>query len=135
MDADTLYYTLSTIPQVIAASTAILAAFTFVRLNTMKDLLIGDGKSVIDRYHKGEYKDFNVKGLYIDRLNDAINRRTIIGIKEVIDEFRAKEIGKNLTKQERPTGFQFVYDRFCSTENRYKKMITWTILAVSVSVL
>lgn len=135
MEPTTLYYTFSTIPQVIAAATAILAAFMFVRLNSIKDLLVGDGKALLDRYHKGEYKEYDIENLYIGRLNDAINRKTINQIKEVLNIFREKEIEKDFTPQNRPTGFQYVYDRFCSTEKHYKKIFRMATIAVIISIL
>ena len=54
MDVNTFYYTLSTIPQVVAAICAILPVFLFRRLESLENHLIGDGKSVYDRSKAGE---------------------------------------------------------------------------------
>ncbi len=43
IDSNTLYYTFSTIPQVLGALVALLAAFVHFRIIRLQDYLIGDG--------------------------------------------------------------------------------------------
>jgi len=117
MDTNTLYYTFSTIPQILAAAIAILAAFMHFRLISIKDLLIGDGKSAQDRLGQ---KGYILNDKYSDRLRDGINRKSIGEVKEVLNKLAKTEKEENYTKNNRPTGLQYLYeDRFCRTERHY----------------
>jgi len=129
MNINTFYYTLSTIPQIVAAISAILAVFLFRRLETLKNILIGYGQSVYDRSKDKEY-DFmfqnnNHQKITQDlRLRDAVHRKNIREVKLVIkfyknQENKSEEKGITINKE---TGLRHVYDEFCRTEQLYIKI-------------
>lgn len=129
MNINTFYYTLSTIPQIVAAISAILAVFLFRRLETLKNILIGYGQSVYDRSEDNEY-DFMFQNNNYDkitqdlRLRDAVHRKNISEVKQVIEfyknhENQSEEKGITINKE---TGLRHVYDEFCKTEQHYFKI-------------
>ena len=136
MNSNTLYYTLSAMPQVIGAIAAILATFTFFRIVNLREYLVGDGKSVLNRWGDTGYcfpnPQENLKQK--KRLIDAIDRRNIPEIKDII--FRLQEIEKKqgLSKKDRPTGLQYVYeDRFCGTERHIVNLKRWIFFVVALT--
>ncbi len=135
MEANTLYYTFSAIPQVIGAIAAIIASFTHFRIATLRDYLIGDGKSVINRWGEVGYylpdpiEDQKQK----KRLRDSIDRRNIPKIKRVIFLLCENEIKDGYSRENRPTGLQYVYDRFCATENDISRLRQWTSYVILFS--
>jgi hypothetical protein len=127
MEADTLYYTFSTIPQVLGALVAILAAFVHFRIIRLQEYLIGDGKAAINRW---QTLGFRLSEKQKKRLIDAVDRKNIYEIKDVLRKLSDKEKREGLTKIDRPTGQQYVYeDRFCGTFNRIKTLKISTIIA------
>ena len=135
MEANTLYYTFSTIPQVIGAIAAIIAAFTHFRIANLKEYLIGDGKSVLHRWGEKEYKFPKKEEIkQKKRLKDAIARRSIPEIKNIIFQLHCIAKVKGYSKKDSPTGIQYVYeDRFCGTENHINKLKRWTIYVIVIS--
>jgi membrane glycosyltransferase len=136
MNPNTLYYTLSAMPQVIGAIGAILATFTFFRIANLREYLVGDGKSVLNRWDETGYcfPDPQENLRQKKRLIDAIARRSIPEIKNVI--FRLQEIEKKegFTKKDRPTGLQYVYeDRFCGTERHIINLRRWILFVVALT--
>lgn len=91
MKETTLYYTLSTIPQILAATSAVLAAFIHFRLTTVHNILVGDGKATLDRSDKREIGYILDDGLK-DRLRDGIHRKSIGEIKEILAKLKDIEI-------------------------------------------
>lgn len=142
MDINTFYYTLSTIPQVVAAIGAILAVFLFRRFESLENHLIGDGKSVYDRSEAGEYDflfnlNLNEKNKQDLRLRDGISRKNIIEIKKVIEfykdqEKQAEDTGIPINKD---TGFKYLYDKFCETESKLNNLKRLSKYAFVVSIL
>ncbi len=144
MSLNDLYYSFSTIAQVLAATTALSGAFAFFRINKVNELLVGTGQVVYDRlgekgyeFRRGEEKK------YKDRLRDALNRKNIGGIREVIKVLRDIEIDKGETVESRPKGVQVTYT-LCFEDGesylkRLRKRTYWTImisfLAIWVSTL
>jgi len=138
MNPNTLYYTLSAIPQVIGAVTALLATIIFFQISKLRDYLIGEGQAVLNRWGNKGYRlptpEDDQK--HKKRLIDAIDRRSVPEIKAVI--FLLKEIEKKegYSRNERPTGLQYVYeDRFCETEKHMKKLKKWIQIFVTASFL
>jgi len=145
MDKNTLYYTLSTIPQVIAAISAILAVFLFRRLESIKNLLIGDCRSILNRSNKGEYdfllnmesSDRHDKNKQDLRLKDGISRKNHMEVKKVVlfysnQEKKAEQKGITINKE---TGLQYVFGKFCKTEKLYNDLIKLSIVTLLVSIL
>lgn len=91
MSANTLYYTLSTIPQVLAAVAAILGAFTFFRIQALERILIGHGKSVLARWGTVGYgfDNTNQNDRQRRRLADAIDRESVEEVRNVIRPWEA----------------------------------------------
>lgn len=134
MCTNTLYYTFSTIPQILAATTAILAAFIHFRLLSIKELLIGDGISALDRY-KSKEDGYSLEEDYASRLRDGINRKSIAEIKEVLKILCEKEKGLGRNKNTNPTGFHYLYeDRFCPTESKYRKLILYSLIIIAIKI-
>lgn len=133
METNTFYYTLSTIPQVLAATTAILGAFMHYRLSSLRELLIGDGKSALNRLGDPGYK---LDETYTKRLKDAIDRKNISEIKEVMKRLRDIEVDiDKKTLSERPKGLRFLYEKRFYRTNNYRKLIkklTGWIIGISL---
>ena len=113
---NTLYYTLSAIPQVLAATTAVVGAFMFYRMGRLHKLLVGDGMATYNRRYEEVYKEI-LSAKYAMRLGDGIARESISEIKEVLKLLSDFEVGQKISLAARPTGFQYVYNqRFCIAE-------------------
>ena len=132
----TLYYVLSTIPQVLAATAGLLAAFVHFRLKSLSSFLIGEGKVFQERWgDKGyiiEDKFENVK--YRNRLRDAVLRNNVSEVDEVIKKLRDIEKEQKLTRKDRPRGLQFLYEeRFLKTRKQMNRIRNWTFGSIAIS--
>jgi len=131
MDTNTFYYTLSTIPQVLAATTAVLAAFMHYRLRRITDFLVGEGQVAYDRLGT---KGYELSDQNSNRLRDGISRRNIAEIKEPLKLMRDKE-KEHFTLKQRPKGLQFNFDKkFCKTENYKLNLELFTKIVIIISV-
>lgn len=119
---NTLYYFFSTLAQVIAAATALIAVLVHFRISALRDFLVGDGESVLKR--KKDYGDSNGYELLSDKnkdsLQDAVNRKDIVGIKKVLSELAILEENKNVNIEHH--GFQWLLKYYTKTENQIKEM-------------
>ncbi|TAL68711.1 MAG: hypothetical protein EPN82_09570 [Bacteroidetes bacterium] len=144
MTSTTLYYFFSTIAQVMAAISALLAVFTHFKINGIKVFLIGDGKATFERMNSKETGydlESNYKK-YLDRLRDALFRESILGIKEVIEILAKNEQGKGKTIETNPRGLQYLEKRFkerISQLNKIKSLtkqaIVFAIFAICLSII
>lgn len=137
MEADTLYYTLSAMPQVIGAIAAIVFAFTHLRIANLREYLIGDGALVLNRWGEPGYTllpDEDEDKKQRERLRDAIDRRSLPEIKHVIFLLYENEKSEGHSKKDRPTGLQFVYeDRFCGTYSQITHLKRWTSFFIALA--
>jgi hypothetical protein len=135
MEANTLYYTLSAMPQVIGAIAAIIIAFSNFRITNLRGYLIGDARSVLDRWGDPGYKlpDDKEDEKQHKRLRDAIGRRLIPRIKDVISLLCENEKNEGYSKKDRPTGLQYVYERFCNTDRHLADLKRWTLIVIALS--
>lgn len=133
---NTLYYTTSTIAQVVAAVGAVAVALSFFRVTVLLDYLIGDGRATQHRWGDEGYKLSNVDEHYKqrDRLRDAIERKNKYEIRAVLVLLRDQEIEEGFTKESRPTGLQDLFERFTSTEREIKRLIHLTTMVGVFSV-
>lgn len=135
MQDNTLYYTFSAIPQVIGAISAIIATFIHFRITNFREFLIGDGRSVLERWGDPGYsfpepvEDMKQK----KRLQDAIHRRNVPRVKRVIRLLSELEQTSGYSKQDRPTGLQYVYERFSRTEAQMHQLQRWTLYVIGTS--
>ena len=142
MEPTTFYYTLSTIPQILAALTAVLAVFLFRRFELLETNLWGLGKSIYDRSKAEEYnflfpnnlKEKNKQDL---RLRDAINKKSFAGIKTVIEFFKNAETTaeKNRIPVNKDKGLTFVYFQYCAIENKIKELKKWSKFSLAFSII
>jgi hypothetical protein len=135
MEANTLYYTLSAMPQVIGAVAAIIIAFSNLRIANLREYLIGDGRSVLDRWEAREPgytlpKDGEKQR---KRLRDALHRRIIPEIKQVIFLLSENEKNEDHPKKEKPAGLQYVYKRFLETDRHIADLKLWTLIVIAFS--
>ncbi|MCB2207663.1 MAG: hypothetical protein KQH67_05155 [Bacteroidetes bacterium] len=140
IDENTLYYFFSTIAQVIAALTALLAIFIQFKIVELKDFLVGDGNSVLNRTGSDPSYSLNLK--FTLRLRDSIDRKDLSGIKEVIELLSNNEKDAGHTLKNRPRGLQFLYNRFCGITNQIedlrgltKKTILISIFTILISLI
>lgn len=118
----TLYYFFSTLAQVIAAVTALIAVLVHFRISALRDFLVGDGEAVLRR--KKDYN--NSKGYEIltednkDSLQDAVYRKDIVGIRRILNELAIIEENKNINKDHH--GFQWLFGFYTETENQIIEM-------------
>lgn len=128
MNHDSLLYGLSTIPQVIAALAALVSAFSPFRIQSLRDHLIGHGKSVLNRWDDpkyglpGERDEARQKA----RLRDSIDRRSIADIKQVLVRLAEHEAAQGHTVADRPRGFRYLIDRYSATEDLINALQKWT---------
>jgi len=145
MDKNTFYYALSTMPQVIAAISAILAVFLFRRLETLKNILLGDGSAILNRSHAGEYnfifeddveasKERKTQDL---RLRDGINRKDLEEIKRVVQFYsnQEKKVEENGVRINKKSGLQNFYMKFYNTDKLYNDIILFSKITFFVSVV
>lgn len=141
MQSNTLYYSLSAMPQVLGALAAVVAAFTFFRIDALHRYMVGDGESVLRRWD--EYD-----GLFVDkqryfilggRLADGVARGSVSELEAVLRELAEAERGAGLPRASSPRGLQYLYeDRFCPTQRHMNDLKFWALVAViaaSVSIM
>jgi len=116
----TLYYFFSTLAQVIAAATALIAVLVHFRISALRDFLIGDGESVLIRKKNKEQGYELLSETNKDRLQDAVYRKDISGIKEILNELATLEKDKNVNKDHH--GFQWLSHYYDKTENQINEM-------------
>lgn len=106
----TIYYLASTIAQVLAATSALVAIFIHFKLSEVKRFLVGEGQSAYNRAIRGA-KGYKVLGIkYKGRLSDSIGREDLDGIEKVL---------KVLNDQ---AGLHVLYNRFVNNRNYYNHL-------------
>lgn len=135
MEPQSLYYYFSTTAQVLAAIAALLAIFTQFKINEIKDFLIGDGQAVYQRMGLKEdgYDLPHGYNKYYKRLRDAVGRKSIFGILEVIEILAnyEMELGRNLKTN--PTGLNFIKNHINSRISQIRLIKKITKKAVIIS--
>lgn len=133
IESNTLYYTFSTIPQVLGAFVALLAVFVHFRLVILQDYLVGDGKSILNRLGN---TGVTLDDMQQKRLKDAVDRKNIYEIKAIIKLLSDNEKEEGFTKQQRPTGLQYAFeDRFCGTEIQIQNLKNNTLITCAVALV
>jgi len=117
---------------IILAFTTLVGVFLLFRIERVTDILIGDGKSVLDRQKEGlDGKNPNepiVGRKYWARLRDAIYRKNIYGIEEGIRRISIREI--KIHENPGTTGYsRHALKKFLKTK---KMLLTLKFLLVSV---
>lgn len=116
MEPTTLYYFFSTVAQVMAAISALLAIFTQFKLSELNAFLIGDGmatyKRMSDEDEGYQLTDTLEHKAHLDRLRDALSRRSILGILKVIDILAINEGNQGKNETTNPRGLQYLKRRF-----------------------
>ncbi|MBS3771474.1 MAG: hypothetical protein KGY69_14590 [Bacteroidales bacterium] len=111
IDTETLYYTFSTIPQVLAALIAILAAFVHFKIGRLQEDIIGNAKTLFENWdlYSPWFDTEDKKEKAKERLKDAINRKSIRDIEFVTFKIMMAEgstltgeMGKKLVKYIKP---------------------------------
>lgn len=124
MTETTLYYLFSTLAQSFAAISALLAVFTHFKIGELKDFLVGDGQSILDRMDIKEpgydFPNEKTRLTLYGRLRDSISRKSIFGISEVIQQLAKKEKDEGKSLQTNPRGLQYIENGF----NRRMKQMT-----------
>ncbi len=137
MEPTSLYYFFSTIAQVLAAISALLAIFTQFKISEITTFLVGDGEATYNRMMNKE-EGYRLPGIFFDkkfadRLRDAIARKSILGILEAISALadEEKEEGKNETTN--PRGTQFLKRRFEKKQTQISDLRTLTKNSISIA--
>ena len=114
MQANSLYYYFSTVAQVLAAISALLAVFAQFKISEIKDFLIGDGVAMLERMKLQETGYYVATDFikYIELLRDSVWRRSILGVLEVLEVLSQKEIDEGKTLISNPRGLQYLEKRF-----------------------
>lgn len=146
MDIQSFYYFHSTTAQVLASVSALLAVFTHYKVNEIKEFLIGDGKATFERMRAKESDGYTIANenehkKQQDRLRDSIERRSILGIKKVIELLAKKEKDAgDRTPSSHPTGLQALEIGFKirvtqkEKLKRYtKRSLVWALIGVIFS--
>ena len=135
MSNTTLYYLFSTIAQTLAAISALLAVFTHFKINEIKEFLVGDGKAVFERMKLEEDGHVlpNNNDKFLNRLRDAIGRKSIHGIFEVIELLAKYEKQQGKDEQTNPRGLQYLEKRFIGRVNQISKIKTLTKTSILIA--
>ena len=126
---NSLYYFFSTEAQSMAALAAILAIFLQYKISSLKNLLVGDGLSIIRR--KENDKRDNTQLIYqnmydtiLGRLYDATYRHDLFSIGQVIEYLASEEKRFSRTKEIDLKGFVALFDRFKQAKIDMDKLIS-----------
>lgn len=126
----TLYYFFSTIAQILAAISALLAVFTHFKINEIKEFLVGDGMATLKRMCAKTtgyfFVDEEDHKKYFERLRDAVHRKSILGILEVIELLSKYEKDEGFTLLERKRGLQYLEIRFKGRQTQISKIKSLT---------
>lgn len=144
MTDTTLYYFFSTISQVLAAISALLAVFTHFKISEIKDFLVGDGKATYERMllkEPGYDLPIDYKK-YLDRLRDSIGRKSIAGILQVINVLATNEKDQGKTLESNRRGLQYLEVGFnkrmmqiTKITSLTKKSLVFAFLAIISSIV
>ena len=144
MQANSLYYYFSTVAQVMAAISALLAVFTQFKISEIKDFLIGDGIATLERmklHESGYHLETDFKK-HIDRLRDSVGRKSIMGILEVLEVLSKNEKDEGKTLASSPRGLQYLEKRFKlnlvqlnKIQSLTKKSIVLAFIAIFISLV
>jgi hypothetical protein len=124
LQANSLYYYFSTVAQVLAAISALLAVFTQFKISEIKDFLIGDGIAMLERMKLQETGYFVATDFmkYIDLLRDSVGRRSIMGVLEILEVLSKNEKDEGKTLISHPRGLQYFEKRFKQNLSQLKKI-------------
>ena len=139
MTENAFYYTLSTIPQVIGAITAILIAVSYFREEALGKYLLGEGLTLFERWkesvdvkgkYDGEYDNHLLPDEKIqrDRLRDANLRHNMFEVKDVLRRLSQIAVahGKTMDKPGSSRGMDYIYNvRFCAAERTIATIRRW----------
>jgi hypothetical protein len=135
MSPSTLYYLFSTVAQVLAATSALLAVIVQFKINEIKEFLVGDGISTLERMNnkeKGYDLDVNYKK-YHDRLRDSVSRKSLIGILEVITVLSDAAQKRNETLKSNPRGLHYLELRYRQRLDQISKIKFYTKTSIASS--
>jgi hypothetical protein len=131
-DPTTLYYFFSTLSQVVATTTALIAVLVHFRISALRDFLIGDGESVLIRKKNNESGYELLTDKNKTQLQDSVNRKDILGIKGILKELAKLETEKNEVEKkvnQDHHGFQWLFGYYCKTEQQIYDMSNVSKLA------
>ena len=138
----TLYYSLSTIAQVEAAIIAVLGVFIFYKQQRFTDLQIGQGKATLDSHREdlGNYYRKQEKGEKASktenmamRLQDAIHRKNLYGIEQIMILKTISELKENRTT--RYGYYNHIYKLYKQTNEFMKRFSAFSIATIAISIL
>lgn len=143
---NSLYYFFSTVAQVLAATSALLAIFSQFKISELNNFLIGDGKATFERMNKKEtgytFIDEAIHNINLNILRDAIGRRSIFGIFEIINLLSIQEFNEKITIADRPRGLQYLEKRFIERKSLVreiksltKKSIITAFITIFISII
>lgn len=134
----TLYYFLSTVSQVLAATTAIIFVVLQFKIGRIKQHLIGDGKAAYERIKIKEDGYANLPPKQANRLRDSIAREDLNGIQAVFQILSEQEKQENLNIEERPRGLQWLHQSVVNKIeqiNKLNKEIRWIVIVSFVTIV
>ncbi len=142
---NSIYYTFSTIPQVLAGAVALFGVFVLYKIQVINSQLIGLGDALLrevspinDKGRIRKYKKILKSNfIYIERLQKAIYRKDIIGVKRwiysIVDEvqkFDSTKTDVNLNNHGKRTVGN--YKKQFELIDKFKKgLIITTICAIT----
>jgi hypothetical protein len=114
-----IYYTFSTIPQVLAALIALVGVFVIFKIQILNKELLGFGKAILDEFERCEKvrekvkqknkmlesrlkksinrNDFDGLGIQINEIAEILNTKSLSGVAE--SYVKSKEFKENLIKK------------------------------------
>ncbi len=136
METNSFYYFFSTVAQVLAAITALLAIFAQFKIGELTSYLIGDGEATLKRMEKGDIgyllPNTDEETKWFGRLRDAIGRKSLLGILESLEMLSNHETQQGKDK-ERPRGLTYLKIRFVKKNKQLTDLKTLTQRSIILS--
>lgn len=142
ISSNTLYYFFSTVAQVLAATSALSAIFIQVKINAIKKFLVGTGKAMLNRIGFNEEGYRELESIHKLRLRDSVDKEDLDGVEDILGILTKKEIEKGIKKENHPTGFQGINEKYVNQKelieslNKLMKVaILYSLITIFASVI
>ena len=132
-----IYYTFSTIPQVLGAAIALLGVFCIYKIEQINSRLKGIGNAILIEFERSDYnyqKVYNEDQFLISRLKKSIERSDQIKLKETIDKI-VSILNTDSFKKEIKLEFERIEKQKLQLISQTKNAVLWSAITIILSVL
>ena len=129
---NTLYYFFSTVAQILAATTALTSIVLQFKINGLQKYLVGSGQAIYERI-KIKETGYIIDNKQQDRLRDALFRESLDEIEAVLLILKDIEGREGHSKDDRPRGLQYLYEKYTQMKFDLKKSKSSIISVTKIS--